>query len=125
MRKVDDEYNKLSNTKKRKFCCRYNISDLFFDDYNYGDCFLPPLKGDENVPPMPPLVGDEQEKEEKRIKLLTSKKLLTRLLVLLAQIKARNNSYKLENEIIQILYLLYYHNKITKTIYNNLIKSLQ
>ena len=125
MRKLDDEYNESSNTEKREFCCRYNISDLFFDDYNYDDCFLPPLEGDENVPPMPPLVGDEQEKEEKGIKLLTSNKLLTRLPVLLAQIKAGNNSYKLENEIIEILYLLYYHNKITKTIYNNLIKSLQ
>ena len=38
--------------------------------------------------------------------MLTPKKLLTRLAILLAQIKAGNNSYKLKKEIKQILYLL-------------------
>ena len=57
-------------------------------------------------------------------KVLTRNKLLTRLPILLAQIKAGNNSYKLKNEIRKILYLLYRHNKITKRVYNNLIKSL-
>ena len=74
---------------------------------------------------MPPLEGDEQEvKGGKGFKILTPNKLLTGLPVLLAQIKAGNNSYKLSNEIRQILYLLYQHNKITKKVYNNLIKSL-
>ena len=55
---------------------------------------------------MPPLEGDEEEvREGKRIKILTPNKLLTRLPILLAQIKAENNSYKLKNEIRQILYL--------------------
>ena len=63
---------------------------------------------------MSPLEGDKEVKEGKRLKILTPNKLLTRLLILLAQIKAGNNSYKLENEIRQILYLLYQHNKITK-----------
>ena len=63
---------------------------------------------------IPPLEGDEIEvKEGKGIKILTPNKLLSRLPVLLAQIKAGNNSYKLKNEIRQILYLLYQHNKIT------------
>ena len=45
---------------------------------------------------MPPLEGDEEEvKEGKRIKILTSKKLLLILPVLLDQIEAGNNSYKL------------------------------
>ena len=39
------------------------------------------------------------------LKILTSNILLTRLPVLLAQTKAGNNSYKIENEIRQILYL--------------------
>ena len=74
---------------------------------------------------MPPLDGDEEElKEGKRLKILTSNKSLTRLPILLAQIKAGNNSYKLKNEIRQILYLLYQHNKITKEVYKYLIKSL-
>ena len=43
---------------------------------------------------MPPLKGDEEEvKEGKGLKLLTPNKLLTRLLILLAQIKAGNSSY--------------------------------
>ena len=73
---------------------------------------------------MPPLEDNEEEqKEGKRLKILTSNKLLTRLSIMLAQIKARNNSYKLK-KIIKILYLLHQQNKITKTVYNNLIKSL-
>ena len=64
---------------------------------------------------MPPVEGDEEDVTEgKGLKILTPNKLLTRLPILLAQIKARNNSYKLKNEITQILYYLYHHNKITK-----------
>ena len=58
---------------------------------------------------------------ETGLEILSSNKLLTRLPILLAQIKSGNNSYKLKNEIRQILYLLYQHNKITKKVYNNLI----
>ena len=51
-----------------------------------------------------PLENDkEQVKEEKGLKILTPKKLLTRPPILLAQIKAGNNSYKLKHEIRQIL----------------------
>ena len=57
-------------------------------------------------------------------KILTPNKLLTRFPVLLAQMKAGNNSKSLKNEIRKILYILYQHNKITKKVYNNLIKSL-
>ena len=56
---------------------------------------------------MPRLAGDEKAKEGKRLKSLTPSKLLTRLAMLLAQIKARNNSYQLKNESRQILYLWY------------------
>ena len=74
---------------------------------------------------MPPLEGDKEEvKEGKRLKILTPNKLLTRYQILLPLIKAGNNSYKLKNEIRQILYLLYQDNKIIKKVYNNLIKSL-
>ena len=74
---------------------------------------------------MPPPEGDEEKvKEGKIMKILTPNKLLTRSPVLLAQMKAENNSYKLKNEIRQIVYLLYQHNKFTKKVYNNLIKSL-
>ena len=59
--------------------------------------------------------GDEEDvKEVKGLKILTTNKLLTRLPILLARIKAGNNSYKLKNEIKKILNLLHQHNKITK-----------
>ena len=45
------------------------------------------------------------------LKILTQNKLLTRLSILLAQIKVGNNSYKSKNEIRQILYLLCQHKK--------------
>ena len=66
------------------------------------------LKDEEidDIQPMPPLEGDEAEvKEGKGLKILTLNKLLTRLPVLLPQIKAGNNSHKLKKEIRQILYL--------------------
>ena len=59
-----------------------------------------------------------------RIKILTLKKLLTRLPIILAQNKAENNPTKLKTQIRQILHLLYQDDKITKKVYNNLIKSL-
>ena len=68
---------------------------------------------------MPPLESHKEVQEGKGSKVLTPNTLLTRL-----PIKATNYYYKLKNKIRQILYLLYQHNKITKKVYNNLIKSL-
>ena len=68
------------------------------------------------------LEGDEEVKEGNWFKILTSNKLLTRLSISLAKIKAGNNLYKLKNVIRKILNLFYQHNKITKKAGNNLIK---
>ena len=46
--------------------------------------------------------SDKEVKEGKRLKILTLNKLLTRLPILLPQIKAGNNSYKLKNKIREI-----------------------
>ena len=59
------------------------------------------------------------------LKILTDKEMLNCLPILLAQIQAGNNSIKLKNEIRQILYSLYRSKVITKTVYNNLIKSIR
>ena len=58
------------------------------------------------------------------LKILTNKQMLNRLPILLAQIQAGNNSIKLKNEIRQILYSLYRSKVLTKTVYNDLIKSI-
>ena len=83
---------------------------------------------------------EEQEKGQKRfsddydsngwpsgsgLKILTNKQMLNCLSILLAQIQAGNNSIKLKNEIRQILYSLYRSKVLTKTVYNNLIKSIR
>ena len=50
--------------------------------------------------------------------------MLQRLPVALAQVNAGNNSKCLLNEIRQIVYSLYQSKKITKKVYNNIIKSI-
>ena len=59
------------------------------------------------------------------LKILSDKQMLNRLPILIAQIQADNNSIKLKNEIRQILYSLYRSKLLTKTVYNNLIKSIR
>ena len=56
----------------------------------------------------------ERKKKGTRLKILTPNKLLTRLQILSALIKAGNNLNKLRKEIRKVLHLLYQHNKITK-----------
>ena len=50
--------------------------------------------------------------------------MLSRLPISLVQLKAGNNSEKLKNEIIQLLYSLYRSKKRSETIYNNLINAI-
>ena len=73
---------------------------------------------------MPLLESDEEVKEKKGLQFLSPTKIKTRLPILLSQRKSGRNSYKLENEIRQIQYLQYQHNKITKNVCKNLIKPL-
>ena len=58
-------------------------------------------------------------------KILTPNQMLKRLPIVLAQIKAGNNSESLLNEIRQIAYSLYRSKEITKKVYNNIIKSIK
>ena len=67
----------------------------------------------------------DTSKKGEGLKILNNKQILNRLPILLAQIEARNNSIKLKNEAIQILFLLYRSKVLTKTVYNNLIKSIR
>ena len=59
------------------------------------------------------------------LKILMPKQILQRLPIALAKVKAGNNSESLLNEIRQIVYSLYQSKKITKKVYNNIIKSIQ
>ena len=62
--------------------------------------------------------------DNSKLKILTPKQMLERLLIALAQVKAGNNSENLLNEIRQIIYSLYQSKEITKKMYNNFIRSL-
>ena len=66
----------------------------------------------------------DTSKKGEGLKILNKKQMLNRLPILLAQIEAGNNSIKLKNEARQILYSLYRSKLLTKTVYNNLIKSI-
>ena len=95
---------------------KYHPTNLILHIYNYIEWFKESDKESADIPSIPPLEGDQEDvKERKEINILTPNKLLTRLPVLLAQTKAGNNSYKLENKFRQILYLLYQHNEMFKT----------
>ena len=67
-----------------------------------------------------------KQNETKRtgLKILTPKQVLQRLPIALAQVKTGNNSENFLNETRKIIYSLYQSKKITKNVYNNLIKSL-
>ena len=66
----------------------------------------------------------QNETIRKGVKILTSKQMIQRLPIALAQVKAGNNSENLLNEIRQIVYSLYQSKEITKKVYKNLMKSL-
>ena len=68
----------------------------------------------------------EQEKNQRgqELKILTPNQMLSRLRIILVQLKAGSNSEKLKNEIRQLLHSLCRSKKLTKKIYNNLINTI-
>ena len=60
-----------------------------------------------------------QKQQVSGSKILTPNQMLSRLPILLAQLKVGNNSEKLKNEIRQILYSLYRSKKLTKQLYKS------
>ena len=68
---------------------------------------------------------NKTEQDGTGLKVLTSKQLLQRLPIALAQVKASNNSKSSLNEIRQIVYPLYQSKETTKKVYSNIIKSIQ
>ena len=70
---------------------------------------------------------NRQNQEGQGLKILTTDQMISRLPISFAQLKAWNNSEKLENEIIvlkkTIIVFSVSFKRITKTIYNNLINT--
>ena len=85
---------------------------------------MPLIEGDvEKYYSVPSTALSKGVKEGKGLKIVTSNKLLSKVIILLSQIKPGNNSNQ-KHVIREILYLLYQHNKIPNTLYKNLIKWL-
>ena len=59
-----------------------------------------------------------------KLKILTPKQMPQRLPIAIAQVKAGNYSENLLNEIKPIVYSLYQSKRITKKVYNSIIKSI-
>ena len=66
--------------------------------------------------------GKYKSKYRKGLKMLTPKRMVQRLPLALAQVKAEKNSEHLLSEIRQIVCSLYYSKEITKKVYNNIMK---
>ena len=77
---------------------------------------------------MPELETEESAEQRKQqgqgVEILTPNHLITSLPILLAQLKAGNNSQKLKNEIRQLLYSLYRSKKLSKTFYKHLMNTM-
>ena len=116
------EYDRLIVAKRKTIGSKHDPTNLFFETYNYDLWFENEESANKeestdqeesaDLSDMIPLEGNEEVKEGKGLKILAPNTLITRLPILLAQIKPGNNLYKLKIEMKQILYLLYY--KITK-----------
>ena len=63
------------------------------------------------------LYFNQLEQKEGRLKIITPNQMFSRLPIIIAQLKAGNNSVKLR----QLLYYLYRSKKLTKQIYKSLI----
>ena len=64
---------------------------------------------------------NQQNQAGQGLKTLTPNHMLSRLPILLAPLKAWNNSEKLKNEIRQLLCSLYRSKKLTKQLYKSLV----
>ena len=84
-------------------------------------------QGGIDIGDLPSLETEEEAAKRQKgqgLKIMTPKQMITRLPVLLAQLKAGNISQKFKNEIRQIVYSLCRSKNLSKTIYNHLINTI-
>ena len=143
--KLNNDYNPRNKTKIKEkddtlesanklYSIREDIIDAFSKGiFSYIDGFQVEKETDKETNEQPdttnmPELESEESAEERRnqtgkgLKILTASQMLSRLSIILAQLKAGTNSEKLKNEIRQLLYSLYRSKNVTKQVYNNLIK---
>ena len=120
----NEEYNKfMDNVKKFEFYKSKKKDGSVSSNQKKMRTYARDLK---DIADLYNLKSDsDTSKKGEGLKILNNKQMLNRLPILLAQIEAENNSIKLKNEARQILYSLYRSKVLTKTVYNNLIKSIR
>ena len=114
-----EEYNPQRNSIGKE------IKDFIKDAKDIVFGALSPFE-DDNTTDIPPLETEQeaaQIQQGQGLKILTPKQMITTLPILLAQLRAGNNSKKLKNEIRQFVYSLYRSKNLSKTVYNNLINT--
>ena len=98
LEKLKNDMNNMSENEIRNK--RLNLLVNFIEEVLIGD----------RMNDMPPLESEKDAAErqgEQGLKILTRQQMITRLPILLPQLKAGSNSQKLKNEIGQIVYSLY------------------
>ena len=76
---------------------------------------------DKILKPVEEILEFNRQQHRQGLKILTPNQMLSRLPIYLAQLKAGNNSEKLKNEIVQLLYSLYRSKKLTRRLYKSLV----
>ena len=66
-----------------------------------------------------------KQKQEKQLKTLNVKRMIQKLPITLALVKAENTSEKLLNEIRPVMYSLYQAKEVTKNVCNNVMNSIK
>ena len=117
LRKLDRDIKNMSEDDVENRRLNY-LKDLAFRkivDANQKLDDVPDLETEESA---------AQRQQGQGLKILTPQQMITRLPILLAQLKAGNNSQKLKNKIKQIVYSLYRSKNLSKTIHNHLIRTI-
>ena len=125
-RYILNDVNKLINKKAEQKIGKYNAIKEYDDLVNKAKQ-IAELRSIKNRQKMLEIfnyfgeIFNKPTKEEHGLKILTPDRMLSRLPITLAQLKAGNNSEKLKIEIRQLLYSLYRSKKLTKQLYKSLI----
>ena len=102
-----------NKVKNKKLDLLAGLVEKFFDINELLN--IPDLKSEESA---------TERQQGQGLQILTPEQMITRLPDLLAQLKARNNSQKLKNEIRQIVYSLCRSKNLSKTIYKTLMNTI-
>ena len=115
---TDIEENKIKVNKIKN-----NLADLLMKIKNNPTNNTKKIRNRNNMVEIVELIlkFNQLEQEGSGLKIVTPNQVLSRLLISLAQLKARKKSEKLKNEIRQILYSLFRSKKLTKNVYKSLI----